>query len=67
MSQPEINVGLPSIIGPGLMFLTIGLSKTSELAYTGRSISPKELLELGLVYDIVPENILWILSQKYQT
>ena len=58
MSQPEINVGLPSIIGPGLMFSTIGLSKTSELAYTGRSISPKELLELGLVYDIVPENIL---------
>ena len=49
MSQPEINVGLPTNNGTGLMFLTIGLSKTSELAYTGRSISTKELLELGLV------------------
>ncbi|MBR72633.1 MAG: enoyl-CoA hydratase [Rhodospirillaceae bacterium] len=56
MSQPEINVGLPSLLGPQLMFPTLGLAKTTELAYTGRSMLYKELLEVGLISELTQQN-----------
>tara|TARA_Y100001970_G_scaffold294368_1_gene451844 strand:+ start:29554 stop:30327 length:774 start_codon:yes stop_codon:yes gene_type:complete len=53
MSQPEINVGLPSLLGAHLMLPFLGLSKTTELTYTGRTMDSDEVLQLGLISKIV--------------
>jgi len=49
MSQPEINVGMPSLIGAQLMLPMLGLSRTTELTLTGRVMDADETARLGLI------------------
>ena len=54
MGQPEINAGLPSIMGSFFMTLFLGLSKNIELSMTGRLMDAEECRELGLLNRLVP-------------
>lgn len=54
MGQPEINSGIPSILGPMLMLSRIGLSRTMELTLTGRMMDGPECHEIGLIHHLVP-------------
>ena len=49
MSQPEINVGMPSLIGAQLMLPMLGLSRTAELTYSGRTMDAEEVSRIGRV------------------
>src|SRR3546814_16562988 len=42
MAQPEINAGLPSVLGSWLMLISIGLSRTQELALPGKLLRSEE-------------------------
>ncbi len=55
LGQPEINVGLASVIGVQLMALTLGHLQTRDLALTGRLVESEEAQRLGLLSRIVPE------------
>lgn len=52
--MPEVKVGIPSVIEAALLPRLIGWGKTSELIYTGESISASEALACGLVERVVP-------------
>ncbi len=54
MGQPEINSGIPSVLGPLLMVERIGLSRTIELTLTGRMMDAKECHQIGLIHHLVP-------------
>ena len=54
MGQPEINAGLPSTLGPWVMWPTLGAAKTVELTLTGRMVEAEECLQLGLLNEAVP-------------
>ncbi|MCP5151913.1 MAG: enoyl-CoA hydratase/isomerase family protein [Chromatiales bacterium] len=54
MGQPEINSGIPSVLGPMLMLPRIGLSRTIELTLTGRMMDGEECHHIGLVHHLVP-------------
>jgi enoyl-CoA hydratase/carnithine racemase len=54
MGQPEINAGLPSIMGSFFMTQFLGLSKNIELSMTGRLMDAEECRELGLLNRLVP-------------
>jgi enoyl-CoA hydratase/carnithine racemase len=53
MAQPEINAGLPSIMGSYLMTLHLPWSLNQELSYTGRMMEADECRRLGLLNDLV--------------
>lgn len=53
MTQPELNAGLPSIIGSMIMREVLGLSRTAEMALSCRQLDADECLSLGLVNEIV--------------
>lgn len=54
MGQPEVNSGIPSILGPWLMQESLGRSRTVELAVTGRMMDAAESHQLGLIHHLVP-------------
>jgi enoyl-CoA hydratase len=54
MTQPEINAGLPSIMGAYLMRFYLPLSLNQELSYSGRLLHAEECRRWGLLNDIVP-------------
>lgn len=54
LGQPEIRMGLASIVGPFLMSLHLGQAQISELAIAGRMISGQRAYELGLINELVP-------------
>lgn len=54
MGQPEINSGIASITGPWIMREHLGLSRTVELALTGRLMDADECHRLGLLHHVVP-------------
>jgi enoyl-CoA hydratase len=54
MGQPEINAGIPSVLGPMLMIERIGLSRTIELTLTGRMMDAEECRHIGLLHYLVP-------------
>ncbi len=56
MGQPEINVGLASVLGAHIMAAHLGHSRTVELTLSGRLMKGPECRELGLFHDLVPEN-----------
>ena len=59
MGQPEINSGIPSILGPILMRESLGRSRTAELALTGRLMDAAECHRLGLIHHLVaPEKVM---------
>jgi enoyl-CoA hydratase/carnithine racemase len=53
MGQPEINAGIPSIMGSYWMSLHLGWSKNQELSMTGRLMEAEEAVALGLVNHLV--------------
>lgn len=55
MGQPEVNSGIPSILGPWLMKESLGRSRTVELALTGRMMDAAECHGLGLIHHLVEE------------
>src|ERR1700759_431386 len=46
---------LPEAGGPWLLPRLLGWQKAAEIIFTGRTLSPKECLELGLVAHVVPD------------
>ncbi len=54
LGQPEINAGIPSVMGSYWMSLHLGWSMNQELSYTGRLMDGKEARELRLVNHLVP-------------
>ncbi len=54
MGQPEINSGIASITGPWIMREMLGLSRTIELALTGRMMEADECYQIGLIHKLVP-------------
>lgn len=53
MGQPEINSGIPSVLGPMLMLPRLGLSRTIELTLSGRMMDGEECHRIGLVHHLV--------------
>ena len=53
MGQPEINSGIPSVLGPMLMLSRLGLSRTVELTLTGRMMDGEECRRIGLIHHLV--------------
>ena len=56
MGQPEIDSGIPSTLGPWLMWDSLGWSRTVELTLTGRLMDGEECHRLGLIHYLVPED-----------
>ena len=56
MGQPEINSGIPSVLGPMLMVARIGLSRTVELTLTGRMMEGEECRRIGLIHHLVAKH-----------
>ena len=54
MGQAEINAGIPSTLGPWLMQMSLGLSRTVELTLTGRMMDGDECYRIGLLHHLVP-------------
>ncbi len=53
MGQPEINSGIPSVLGPLLMVPRLGLSRTVELVLNGRMMDGEECHRIGLIHHLV--------------
>ena len=53
MGQPEINAGIPSIMGSHWMGLHLGWSKNQELSMSGRLLQAEEARALGLINHLV--------------
>lgn len=53
MGQTEINSGIPSVLGPMLMYSRIGFSRTVELVLAGRVMEAREAAEIGLIHYMV--------------
>lgn len=53
LGQPEINAGIPSVLGPMLMFDRIGLSRTVEMTLMGRMIDAADAKAIGLIHYLV--------------
>ncbi len=49
MGQPEINSGIPSVLGPMLMLSRLGLARTMDLTLTGRMMKAEEAQAIGLL------------------
>jgi enoyl-CoA hydratase/carnithine racemase len=59
MAQPEIDAGLPSIMGSYLMTLYLPRSLNQELSYTGRAMDAEECRRVGLLNDlVVPDELI---------
>lgn len=53
MGQPEINLGLASVVGAHIMGLSLGHSRTVELTLSGRLMDGAECHALGLFHRLV--------------
>ena len=60
MGQPEINSGIPSVLGPMLMRERIAFSRTVELVLMGRIMEADEAANIGLIHYLVdtPEQVM---------
>lgn len=56
LGQPEINSGIPSVLGSMLMLSRIGLSRTIELTLTGRMMDGTEGHDIGLIHHLVEKD-----------
>ena len=55
MGQPELNNGIPSVVGPWAIFEPrIGLARSMDLILTGRLMDAQEAKHTGLLNEIVP-------------
>lgn len=53
MGQPEINAGIPSIMGLHWMRLHLGWGRVQDLSFTGRLMGAEEAERLGLISRLV--------------
>jgi len=59
LGQPEVNSGIPSVVGPWVMQQHMSVGASLDLALSGRLITADEALKLGLVNEIVePQAVL---------
>jgi enoyl-CoA hydratase len=59
MGQPEINAGIPSVMGSYWMSLHLGWAKNQELSMTGRLMDAEEAQALGLInYMVEPDALI---------
>ncbi len=56
MGQPEINSGIPSVMGPWVIGDRVGIGKTSELCLTGRIMEAEEAHRIGLIHYLVAQS-----------
>jgi len=56
MGQPELNHGIPSVVGPWVMSERLPLTVVVDLALTGRMMACDEAARLGLINRVVSEN-----------
>jgi enoyl-CoA hydratase len=54
LGQPEIDAGMPSVLGPWVIRAALGLAVTRDLALSGRFIGAADALRLGAVDEVVP-------------
>ena len=54
MSQPEVDAGIPSVVGMWIMKEILGLARAVEMSLTCRMVPAEEALEWGLIDAIVP-------------
>ncbi|MBV2145102.1 enoyl-CoA hydratase/isomerase family protein [Falsochrobactrum sp. TDYN1] len=55
MGQPELNNGIPSVVGPwGVFAPHLGVARSMDLILTGRMMNAKEARHTGLLNEIVP-------------
>ena len=54
LGQPEINAGIPSIMGSYWMSLHLGWSMNQDLSFTGRLLDVEEAQGLRLINHVVP-------------
>ncbi len=54
MGQPEINAGIPSVMGSFWMSLHLSLSLNLDLSLTGRLMDAEECQRVGLLNHLVP-------------
>ena len=54
LAQPEIDAGIPSIIGSMVMREVMGLSHTMEMSLACRQVPAEEGRRLGLISEVVP-------------
>ncbi|MCZ6628462.1 MAG: enoyl-CoA hydratase/isomerase family protein [SAR324 cluster bacterium] len=54
MGQPEINAGIPSVMGSFWMSLHVSLSLNLDLSLTGRLMDAEECQRVGLLNHLVP-------------
>ncbi|MFT5113056.1 MAG: enoyl-CoA hydratase [Parasphingorhabdus sp.] len=57
MGQPEINSGIPSVLGPLLMAPRLGLPRTIELVLSGRMMDGEECHRIGLIHQLVSPEV----------
>lgn len=56
LGQPEINAGIPSVMGSYWMSLHLGWSMNQELSMTGRLMDAAEAKHYGLLNRVVPKD-----------
>lgn len=54
MGQPEINAGIPSIMGSYWMSFHLPRAVNQDLSYTGRLMATDEAMRHGLLHKVVP-------------
>lgn len=65
MALPEVRLGIaPAVVSP-YVIERIGLTRTRQLALTGRFLDGTSALELGLVQDVAPAGMLDIIVDDY--
>lgn len=65
MALPEVRLGIaPAVVSP-YVIERIGLTRTRQLALTGRFLDGMAALELGLVQDVAPAGMLDIVVDDY--
>lgn len=56
---PEVNVGLPSIMGAAILrTISGGFAQIGRITLLGESIDAKDAMKMGLVHDVVPQRSL---------
>jgi len=53
-SMPEVDVGLPSILGGAILMSIVGAGQVGRFTMMGETIYAKQALELGIVHKVVP-------------
>jgi len=52
--MPEIRDGIPAILGLGLLWPLVGMSRSMYLVLSGETLSAREALQCGLTVKVVP-------------